>query len=366
MVFHSIRRFQMKCMRFLCLIFFLCILTGSLVAQEKEARILADSILLGDTVMVNLSFMSNASGNTTQMKIDVYPGDSPIEIKKIEWERVDTIWNTLEPISMTLEDRALSGHRIFWRIDLDFDYTQFFNSTDRLIVYTDKGKFINYTSEKGKLENDIRILTNEKNDLTFQLNKAQNNVKNYRSLWIIFLILTVSFLILLAVFIKMYLKIKKKLTVDSRDYGHRLKEITELNQHLENQNAILYRNRLDTINKLCEDYYNKNDSDNMRAVLYNDWKNYILSFKSKKKIEEIQAEIDNLQGNLISRIKEQLPNLNSEELTLITYIAGGFSAKAISLFTDINIKQFYYRRQKLIQQILDSDAPDKEFFASKI
>ena len=348
------------------IVLILCVLSQIGVAQEKKAWLMVDSIALGDTVMANLSSLTNASGKTTQMTIDVYPGDSPIEIKKVVWERLDTVWNTLEPISMKLGNRGLSGQKIFWRINLDFDYTQSFASTYRLLVYTDKGVFTSYTSENGKLKNNINLLTNEKNDLTVQLNDVKKETRTYFNLWIVFLVLSSTFFILVIGIIFKYRLVKKRFKVQLEDCCHKIGELSLSNEHLESQNADLYRNRFDSINKLLEDYYDKKDSDNLKELFYNALKNYVLSFKDKKKLEEIQTEVDSLQDNLMTRIKEQIPNFSSEDLILLTYILGGFSAKAISVFTDINIKQFYYRRQKLIQKILDSDSPDKEFFASKI
>ena len=46
--------------------------------------------------------------------------------------------------------------------------------------------------------------------------------------------------------------------------------------------------------------------------------------------------------------------------------AAGFSPRAICIFTDIKVKNFYNKRSRLKEKILASDAPDKEWFVSKM
>lgn len=327
---------------------------------------MSDSIAFGDTVMAKLHSMSNISKENVQMSIDIYPGDSPITINKIVWEKVDTVWNTLQPVSMKLSDRSLGGQKIFWIVKFDFPYTSNFDKSDRLIVYTDKGKLPLYIHEEGKLINDIRILTDERDNLMVELDKSLSESDRNRILWIVFLATSSVLLLLSIFFIIKSRQNDRRLRNRLNDTTNRLDALTERNSELETINSELYRLRLDSINRLCEDYYEKSDSDNMRAVLYNDLKNYILSFKNKKKVEEIRDEVNSLQSDILNRITEQLPDIHIDDLTLLTYILGGFSSKAISVFLDINVKQFYYRRDKLRNQILASDAPDKEIFASKI
>ena len=85
-----------------------------------------------------------------------------------------------------------------------------------------------------------------------------------------------------------------------------------------------------------------------------------------KNIEELENIVNSYLDNILSRVKEQLPDLSRKDLTFLTYLYAGFSPRAVCIFTDIKIKNFYNRRSRLKERILSSDAPDKEYFASKI
>ena len=103
-----------------------------------------------------------------------------------------------------------------------------------------------------------------------------------------------------------------------------------------------------------------------RLTLYNEVEKHILALRDSKSIAELENIVNSYLDNILSRVKEQLPDLNRKDRTFLTYLYAGFSPRAICIFTDIKIKNFYNRRSRLKNRILASDAPDREYFASKI
>ena len=145
-----------------------------------------------------------------------------------------------------------------------------------------------------------------------------------------------------------------------------ISERTDRNIELQSKVNALYGSRLDTLNMLCNEYFEKSDSEKLRLTLYNEVEKHILALRDSKSIAELESFVNRFLDNILVRIKEQLPELGKKDLIFITYLYAGFSPRAVCIFTDIKIKNFYNRRSRLRDRILASDAPDKEIFVSKM
>lgn len=117
---------------------------------------------------------------------------------------------------------------------------------------------------------------------------------------------------------------------------------------------------------LCNEYFEKNESEKVKLSLYNEVERHILALRDSKSIAELEMLVNTYLDNILIRVKEQLPELNKNDLTFLTYLYAGFSPRAVCIFTDIKIKNFYNRRSRLKERILASEAPDREFFVSKM
>lgn len=143
-------------------------------------------------------------------------------------------------------------------------------------------------------------------------------------------------------------------------------ERTGRNLELEAKVDALYGSRLDTLNMLCNEYFEKSESEKVKLTLYNEVEKHILSLRDSKSVSELEQIVNTFLDNILVKVKEQLPGLSRNDLTFLTYLYAGFSPRAVCIFTDIKIKNFYNRRSRLKERILASDAPDREFFVSKM
>ena len=145
-----------------------------------------------------------------------------------------------------------------------------------------------------------------------------------------------------------------------------ISERTNRNHELEAQVNTLYSSRLDTLNMLCNEYFEKSDSEKVKLSLYNEVEKQILALRDTKRIAELEAIVNKYMNNILVKVREQLPELTGKDLIFLTYLYAGFSPRAVCIFTDIKIKNFYNRRSRLKDRILESNAPDKEIFVSKM
>lgn len=145
-----------------------------------------------------------------------------------------------------------------------------------------------------------------------------------------------------------------------------ISERTDRNKELETKVDALYGSRLDTLNLLCNEYFEKNDSEKVKLTLYNEVEKHILSLRDSKSISELEKIVNTYLDDILIKVKQQLPTLSRNDMVFLTYLYAGFSPRAVCIFTDIKIKNFYNRRSRLKERILASDAPDREYFVSKM
>ena len=145
-----------------------------------------------------------------------------------------------------------------------------------------------------------------------------------------------------------------------------ISERTDRNRELEAKVNALYGSRLDTLNMLCNEYFEKSDSEKVKLSLYKEVEKHILALRDSNSVIELEGIVNRYLDNILVRIKEELPELGRKDLIFLTYLYAGFSPRAVCIFTDITIKNYYQRRSRLKDRILASDAPGKDFFVSKM
>lgn len=178
--------------------------------------------------------------------------------------------------------------------------------------------------------------------------------------------------------ILMYYRIQqqKKLIVMSNMTQHIMElssNLTDLSNTIhETQNTLdetrrltaqLYRDKFDSLNKLCSEYIAKKDaSEKIRLTLYKDIERQIFSLASTKKLDEINTSLDKYCDNIATRFRESFPSMKRADLTFVTLIFAGLSSKIICLICDITIGNYYTKRQRLKSLIENSDTPWKQQF----
>lgn len=229
-----------------------------------------------------------------------------------------------------------------------------------MILNTDKGIVRCPTSRAGELKESIDII---RRDYESQLDASN---KKSRNAW---LVLYVSLICVIAVGCFVFIAVRRRLIRKRKkieELSLLISERTARNYELEAQVNALYGSRLDTLNMLCNEYFEKCGSEKVRLSLYNEVEKHILALRDSNSIIELERIVNKYLDNILVRIKEELPELSRKDLTFLTYLYAGFSPRAVCIFTDITIKNYYQRRSRLKDRILASDALGKDFFVSKM
>lgn len=298
--------------------------------------------------------------NRVRISFELINSNTPFTIYKAEWVNCDSVYTPIEPFSLIAKPKEVSGKSTIWLITLDFPFSNRFTEKDVLVLNTDKGVVRCPTSRAGELKKSIDIL---RYDYENQLEVSEKS--SYRA-W---MILAGTLIVVLVIGCSVYVSARRRFVKKQKEIEELsvlISDRTDRNIKLETKVNALYGSRLDTLNLLCNEYFEKNDSDKVKLTLYNEVEKHILSLRDSKSISELEEIVNTYLDDILLKVKEQLPTLSRNDMVFLTYLYAGFSPRAVCIFTDIKIKNFYNRRSRLKDRILASDAPDREYFVSKM
>ncbi len=129
----------------------------------------------------------------------------------------------------------------------------------------------------------------------------------------------------------------------------------------------LFKEKWQTLDLLCDEYFLKGNSPNTRASIINSIENELEKVRSKRNMLEIVDSVDKYMGNIISDLKTCCPSISKDDdIIFIALIFAGFSPRSVCFFTGIKLKYYYNKRSRIISRI-EAACPEKaEYFISKM
>lgn len=305
----------------LVLLFFLnC---ASINATNIVSYVVADSIgISSDRLILEFIRLSNDDGKV-RISFRLKSANVPFTIYDAKWVNCDSVQYPLEPFSLIAKTNEVHGRNTEWHISLDFPFSEKFENNDVLILNTDKGIVRCPTSITGKLKEEMDLLrTDYENKLV--ISKA-SSVKAWK-----FLFITIASVILIVSAVVIVGKrrlIRKRKEIE--ELSMLISERTVRNHELEEKVNCLYSSRLETFNMLCNEYFEKSESEKVKLSLYNEVEKHILALRDTKSISELEGIVNKYMDNILAKVRMQLPELNRKDIVFLTYLYAGFSPRAI-------------------------------------
>ena len=346
-------------LRQVCIMILLMFGISSVESANSVSHSVVDTVITSGVPECIVRDIGNAKSDRTDINIDIISTE-PFIVYKAEWINCDSVKLPLEPFYLDADVKAEEGKTMVWHINLEFPFSDKFGPYDQLNIHTDKGIIRNFTMPDGRYEHEISHLKKKHEEYVVESEKSMRNI------WIIVIVLLA---VVSAIGIAVFIGFRRRLTKRNREVEElsmMIDERSERNLELREKVNALYRRRLDTLNMLCNGYFDNNDSEKMRDVFYKDVEKQILALRDNKSVEALEEIINEYLDNTMQRLRDQLPELSVSDLKFLAYIYAGFSPRAVCIFMNIKIKTFYNRRNLLKERILASDAPDKEYFVSRM
>lgn len=291
-------------------------------------------------------------GEYTSVGVQIDLSGRALQIDSVRWvncgkSEVPVQSFKLDPVSET------NGRMTTWEIVVNFPYTDIFSDDSKIYFYTNRGVLSVYTSKDGEFVNTLSEIRDRA--------RMEREMVVYLSLLVVLVLFVV-----VALFYWRYRHRIHRQRDEISELSFMLEEGRRRNEDLRQKVDTLYGSRLETLNMLCNEYFEKNDSEKVRLTLYNEVERNILSLREDRNVKELEDIVNCYLDNILVRVREEIPELNAKDIRLLTYLYAGFSPRAVCIFCDIKIKNFYNRRARLKDRILESSSPDREYFVSKM
>lgn len=121
--------------------------------------------------------------------------------------------------------------------------------------------------------------------------------------------------------------------------------------------------RMDLLERLCENYYIYEGTDNLQPKLLGEVKSVISDFRENPKtFGELERNLNLRQDGIVAKFKAQIPRLKEDDIRIFVFAASGLSSTAISTLLGIEKPVVYNRVYRLKGRIDKAEAPDKALF----
>lgn len=147
---------------------------------------------------------------------------------------------------------------------------------------------------------------------------------------------------------------------DDSDKAHRSATLTEAVDRL-------YNDRFVDLNRLCEAYYDHDNTSRQPAKVFEQVQQTIAQLKSDEvRIAKLEQIVNSCRGDIMTKLRVQCPKLNERELRVSLYTYAGLSTRAICLFMDSNPVAISKVKYRIKSKIKESNAADMELLISGI
>ncbi len=136
------------------------------------------------------------------------------------------------------------------------------------------------------------------------------------------------------------------------------------NKKLQDTANRLYSGHFDTINILCQEFFEGDSTEKDKMRIYKRAESEVSKLRTTANLKVMIDFVDRNKDGRLSELFEEIPMLTDDEKRMITFICAGLSSKAISLIMDIKYKTFYTMKRRLKDRIagLDITKSVKEWF----
>ena len=124
--------------------------------------------------------------------------------------------------------------------------------------------------------------------------------------------------------------------------------------------SMLEKMGFSVLERLCEQYYIYEGTDNLQPKLLKEAKAVIEDLRTDA--GQLEKTLDGQKNNLVARFRAQFPKAKEEDVRLFTFLAAGFNSTTISTLMEKDKQNIYNKIWRLKTRISESSAPDKDLF----
>ena len=130
----------------------------------------------------------------------------------------------------------------------------------------------------------------------------------------------------------------------------------------------LFGNQFDDINTLCEIYYEHSETGREASKILEQVMSCINAIKSDdNRLAQLENIVNHHHNNIIARLRQECPKLNTKEVRFILYFLAGFSNRSICILLDSDIAALSRLKYKIKQKLSENGCSEaqREIFGER-
>lgn len=244
-----------------------------------------------------------------------------------------------------------------------------------------KSEIVEFTEKFMNTQNKITEMTVRQNAVGIQRDfyngqalSAEHKISQVYFYVIVGLIVVVIVIVVVVIFVRLKMQLKNK------EIELKISEVALLTSQIKERDAVTCEKEKDDcgklrividrllsewfrpINSLFDEYYENSDTSTAKNTMYARFEKELLKITSEKSVKDIENIVDDSTSGALTRLRNQIPEMNDKDITFVALNIAGLSPRAICLFLDIKIKTVYSKRKRVREKISNSNIEDKAFF----
>lgn len=142
----------------------------------------------------------------------------------------------------------------------------------------------------------------------------------------------------------------------------RINRINRRLSDLTNRVASLYAGQWTTLNMLCKEFLDKDNTKS--SVIVANINRELEKLKSVDFVRSLERDLNNYSDKIVKKLRQQCPSLTEGEIRICILLFAGLSSTSIALLTDTKLRTDYSRKKGIANKILAIGSPDKDLFLS--
>lgn len=121
--------------------------------------------------------------------------------------------------------------------------------------------------------------------------------------------------------------------------------------------------KLDTLDRLCEQYYIYEGTDNLQPRILKEVRSIVEGLRADESVQkQLEQALNEGSDNVMVKLRNTFPKLKQEDYLLYLFAASGFSSTTISTLLEKDKPYVYNRLYRLKERIKSSECADKGLF----
>ena len=149
--------------------------------------------------------------------------------------------------------------------------------------------------------------------------------------------------------------------------SQKIQKATDETETMKGRINDLYEQKYQQLNNLCISYFNGQNTLHTKNAIYKEVHSIIEGFgKDGKSFRELEEIVNSSRNGILDKLKNDIPNLKSEEYKFFCYVFAGFSSRSISLLMHENVDTVYQHRSRWKKRFESMNIPNKKLYLELI